>query len=166
MVVDPRDIVDDLYDFQFQEGTNKAILSKPVLPAVFRLDKANIEAVVTEPHFRKAHDVARSAVSNLTRTNTELKKKRIDVVFPKGYRLSQRPFNHPVGREDEWISAVGQSTVYRKDTDLTDAAGQPVLSVFTTYSWRFVNMQTVTDLGLGGAGAGAANVRNAFAGIV
>lgn len=163
LVIDAQDYEVDLYDFSFIEGSNKAVLSKPLMEAHY-FDKAEMEVLVAEPFIRKGHDAARAAYSKMTRVNAETKMKKYDVVFPAGYQLSQRVFNHPTGVEGEYISAVPTMISYRKNTGHVNGAGNVIYSIRTRLSWKFTNLAAMTEIDTGVA-RGRATVAAAYAGM-
>jgi hypothetical protein len=145
IVTDGEDYEKELYDFSFVEGTNKAIFSKPLMESAY-FDKTEFEAAVDDVSVRKGHTTARLAYEKLTGVNAELRMKKFDVIFPPGYKLSQRVFNHPTGVEGEYISAVPQLIAYRKDTGYVNGEGAEIHTIRSRISWKFTNLAVVTEI--------------------
>ncbi|MGL4352113.1 MAG: hypothetical protein ACRCT2_16450, partial [Plesiomonas shigelloides] len=145
------------------EGTNKAVLSKPLMESTY-FDKAEYETIVADAVLRKGHDAARAAFLKLTRSSPESKIKKFDVIFPTGYQLTQRVFNNPTGVDGEYISAVPDLITYRKNTGYTNAGGVAIYQIRSRLSWKFTNLAAVQEIDTGAA-RGRATVAAAYAGM-
>lgn len=163
LVIDMADYEQDLYDLSFMEGSNKAVLSKPLMESTY-FDKREYETIVPDAVLRKGHDAARAAFLKLTRSSPESKIKKFDVIFPTGYQLTQRVFNNPTGVDGEYISAVPDLITYRKNTGYTNAGGVAIYQIRSRLSWKFTNLAAVQEIDTGAA-RGRATVAAAYAGM-
>ena len=63
VLVDIRDVEESLYSLEIIDGTNKATMKMPLIPAMFRKDKTQHENRITDNEVKKAHNALRSKFS-------------------------------------------------------------------------------------------------------
>lgn len=138
VICDARDIHEDLIEMQFKEGQNVAKFSKPAMAAVFRLDKAQLDArILARPppgaglpggaddtYIIDGRDAVRvNHTNNVARKGTMATKKTYEVMFPANVKLSQRAFGNPVGKDGEWTIAAQIQHIHRKPIGANIVAG-------------------------------------------
>ena len=165
VLCDPRDVAEDLYDFSFKEGTNEARFSKPVMAAPHRLDKDVLDPRIlrgdpNHGYIIDGRDAARTGYEKaVQKKGSEAAKKTYDVLFPDGYKLSQRAFGHPIGKDDEFCAAVYTQYLYRKaiGAGIRVGAGAVEPETYTCQlTWRFANAAKATELTVAAAPGRAA----------
>jgi hypothetical protein len=183
VICDVRDVAEDMYEFSFKEGTNEARFSKPVLPAPLRMDKAEFDprvavragAVAGDGFIVDGRDAARYVYhAATTNKGVGATKKTFDVTFPTGYKLSQRAFGNPLGKEDEFTPATFIQYLYRKGIGAGimlpppgAAAGAALVEPATFHcqiTWRFANAAKDQELVIG-APRGPAAVNASLLGL-
>lgn len=159
-----------LYDFTYKEGTNEGCFYKPAMEAPYRLDKADLDARILavivpppaagvpnpEQYIVDGRDAARVAFEKKVTNKPEAVKKKYEVFLPEGFKLSQRAFGEPLGKEGVFTKAARSNLIYRRGfgTTIVDPnnAGQRIepdtYHVFVT--WRFVNASRDTELAIAG----------------
>jgi hypothetical protein len=121
VLADGRDIRENKFDLKFQENTNIAVLTKPLMEAPFRLDQVEYNGIVTDVELRKAHAKANAAYAKKSKEDTTL---TYDVILPSNFKLSQRPIRGgAVGADGEMVSATCIPFAYYKATGADDALG-------------------------------------------
>ncbi|CAB9515384.1 hypothetical protein SEMRO_712_G191280.1 [Seminavis robusta] len=65
MLVDPRDVEQELYKIEYIEGTNEAVLYKPAFPAPIRKDATEYDPRQPNDQVKTGHKVARSSYERL-----------------------------------------------------------------------------------------------------
>lgn len=165
ILVDERDVKEDLYIITFVEGTNRAILTKPTLEATFRLDKTEYDVRQAEETVKVGEDAMRAAHTKMIRNNPDSKVKRFDLIFPEGFQLSQRVFDGPSGIEGERITAAHKLVAYRKNTGMRDVANVDLYRITTRLTWRFDNLAACTELLVDTGGVGQRTVEDGFQGM-
>ena len=165
----------------FEENTNRAVLTKPCLPAMFRDDKAEYDAVMgtaTPPAGRAAPygGLYLVAAHDRARANAGRKKEKtisLDIVFPATWQLSQRAWTASSGADGELTLAVGKLLTYEKNTGKrknpppgagAGVLGDPIVTLYSRMIWQFVNLSSVERLGEP-TNTGEALVDDAFAGM-
>jgi hypothetical protein len=170
VICDVRDVAADLYDFSFKEGTNQARFSKPTLAAIFREDKTELDGrlaieVDGAQYVIDGRDAARVVYQkNVQKKGAAAAKKTFDVQFPAGFKLSQRAFDKPAGKEGEYTSAFVTQILYTKPIGggvrfgyrpatpfAREVAGREPVTVHVQLSWRFANAAKETELTVAGA---------------
>jgi hypothetical protein len=165
--VDYFDHEDDVYSIYFEEGTNKAVFSKPLLASPWRNDKALYDARMAaaagdHAYIRKGLDAARAFYNKKT---TEGKQKKFDLVFPAGYQLSQRVWPpNVVGIEGEPMMGSKKSWAWVKQLGRNDANGDAMVYYPQVIQWKFVNLASRKEMQAAGGGTRAAQ-DEAFVGI-
>jgi hypothetical protein len=160
IMADNRDVALNYYEMYFEEGTNKAYLTKPLMQAPFRDDKAEYETKVADLVLRKGHDHARAQVSKQMEKTIQY-----PVQFPTGYQLSQRCFaGARVGLEGETMKAKKNQVMYRKAAAPAAAGAAAVQALHVCVTWSFVNLATVKEMGVD-ADDGVALMTAGFAGL-
>lgn len=165
VLVDIRDVEEGLYSFEIVDGTNKAIITVPVLPATFRKDKAAHESRISEDYVKKAHDALRSTYSKLPKQDQVRKH---SVVFPPGYKLTQKPFVSAASVDGE--AGVSEKVkpmlvVYKSDTNKKDKQGATVYQLFGRLCWKVCDAASATALTEQAGDAGVDTVSQGFAGL-
>jgi hypothetical protein len=183
VLCDCRDVAQDLYELHFKEGTNIARLTKPVLAAPFRMDKAELDlrilagpGAAANQYIVDGRDASRVIYEkNYQKKGTVATKKTFEVLFDPSVKLSQRAFGHPVGKDDEWTIAVSLQLIHVKGVGFQIPArpATPALAARAAYepdtfhsqiTWRFSNSAKEQELVVAGA-RGAATVNAALAGL-
>lgn len=163
--VDYFDVEDDMYSIFFEEGTNKAVFSKPLLSSPWRNDKRLYDGRLAgdaNAYIRKGLDAARAFFNKKT---TEGKQKKFDLVFPHGFQLSQRVWPpNVVGVEGEPILGHKKSIAWAKPLGRQDAAGNDMSYYPQVIQWKFVNLASRKEMTAAGGGTRAA-LDDAFDGI-
>ena len=164
LLVDERDVQANLYSIEYKEGTNIAILTKPILPAPFVHDKAEFEARQLLRYIQKGHDAARSAYAKLSR---EDQVRKITLKFQDHVCLCEVPFratgvahNNSGGIE----IASPQMIAYRKATGRTDQAGDQILGLYHRLTWKFADSSKAVALATAG-NLGVRAADDAYAGL-
>jgi hypothetical protein len=176
-IADSRDIIANLYQFSFKEGTNVARFSKPVLPAVYRLDKAELDRRILHgaagnQFIVDGRDAARVNYEKLLqKKGIAASKKEFEVLFPSDVKLSQRAFGDPIGKDGEFTVARQHQLLHRKligaGIEVAAAVGGGLVEPHTYHSqitWRFANAANDQELVVAGS-QGEATVRAAMAGL-
>jgi hypothetical protein len=164
---DPRDA--KYFKITFVEGTNKAVLQKPMLAAPYHLDLDDF--TFTEEWMTTAQQAARTAWLRKVMNDPEARFKKITLIFPDGYKLSQRVLPENAGSqpsEDGRCTAKFNCISYRKATGHKDGNNNDVFQPHLRIVWRFVNTASCTALGLpddNGVHAADQDVGAAFAGM-
>jgi hypothetical protein len=162
MLIDHRDIRDATYSLRFEEGTNRAELTKPILAGPFREDRLAYNARVTDNYLQVGQDAARAYYG---RQSGDGRIKKFDVIFPPGFQLSQRIWApYTAGAEGELIKAHHQIVAYAVPLNRNDAAGTPMITYPQRIHWKFVNMASKMDLTTTEDG-GEAALNQAFDGL-
>jgi hypothetical protein len=163
LLADGRDIRENKFKIKFQENTNIAELTKPLMEAPFRLDQAEYNAIVTDVELRKAHAKANAAYAKKSKEETTL---TYDVVLPANFKLSQRPLpGGAVGADCEMVTAVCTPLAYFKTIGANDARGQPIMALHPRLTWKFVDMNSAKEMRLPTADLGQALFDQAFRGL-
>jgi hypothetical protein len=158
-----RDIRADMFKLKFQENTNMAILSKPLMEAPFRLDQAEYDAIVTNVELRKAHAKANAAYAKKTKEETTL---TYDVILPSNFKLLQQVLTGgATGADGEMVNANCNPLAYFKATGATDTRGQPIMGLHPRLTWKFVDMNSAKEMRLPTADPGQALFDLAFRGL-
>ena len=162
--MDVRDVQEKLYNITIMEGTNKAVFSKPMVAASLRADGADYNYANT--HVSNAHAAARTAYAKAVVSRPDFKSKKINLIFPSEFKLSQKVFeNGPTGTDGEAVSATHNLVAYKKNTGVADKNGVPVHQVHIRLCWVFVNLASVTELKLADDTSDDGLVADAFAGM-
>jgi hypothetical protein len=174
---DARDIHDDLYEFWFKEGTNEAKFCKPALPAVYRLDKAELDLRILAQDAGNGFIIdGRDAVrvnheKRVQKNGILASKKTFEVLFPSNIKLSQRAFGVPIGKEGEFTLAAQIQYIHRKPIGAGIRVANPPgpLPVephlfHSQITWRFANAAKDQELVVAGS-RGAATIAAAMAGL-
>jgi hypothetical protein len=163
VLADGRDIKENLFKLMFQENTNMAVLTKPLMEAPFRLDQTEYELIIADRELRKAHAKARTAYA---KKSVEEQTLTYDVVLPANFKLSQRVFPRGVhGTEGELVKARCDPFAYFKPIGLNDTAGNPIMGLHPRLTWRFVDMNSAKEMGAVAADPGQALFAAAFRGL-
>jgi hypothetical protein len=160
--VDTRDAKH--FKVTFVPGSNKAVFQKPIMAAPYHLD---LNAYTFEDRWMlNAYLAAKTAAQQAVLNDSKAAYKKITLVFPEGYKLSQRGLAAEVpANEDGTVSAKSNIIVYKKATGKDDSNGNPVIATHTRIVWRFVNMASRTALGLPDDNGEEHDVNGAFAGM-
>jgi hypothetical protein len=158
--VDSRDA--SSYYLEYKEGSNTAVLVKPILPATIRQDKAVFEKSVTVRALQTGQDLVRSAFENLP---IERRSQRIVLQFPSDVNLTETPFLNQVPRNDGGtIKAVFKMVVYK-------APGLPVKGTATSQiinrlCWRLADQSKAVRLLVQVSNQADQAVEDAYAGLL
>jgi hypothetical protein len=161
---DPRDAKD--FKVTYVEGSNKALFHKPLMAAPYHLDLADY--TFGDEWMTTAQMAAKTAWQQACRNDSEAKYKKILLVFPDGYKLSQRGLCEVNSNEDGRVKAKSNIIAYRKPTGSKDRNGNDVFQPHCRLVWRFINTATRTALGLSDDNDGDGverDVNGAFAGM-
>ena len=172
-VIDTRDASKELYDLCFKEGTNKMLFYKPAMEACMRFDKALIDPRIlaqdaNDTYLIDGRDAACVSFGKKVKAKPDLERRRFEVYLPDHFKISQRAFDNPVGRDGVFQSAVSKTYMYRipfepvRGNTVRGTVCPDTFHVFL--SWKFINYQSNTELVLPTATM-AANLNAAFAGL-
>jgi hypothetical protein len=163
VLADGRDIRANSFTLKFEENTNMAILTKPLMEAPFRMDQAEYDTIVTEVELRKAHAKARAAYAKKSKEETTL---TYDVILPSNYKLSQRVLPRgATGVTGEFVLAESNPLAYFKATGALDTAGRAIMGLHPRMTWQFVDMNSAKEMRLPTADPGQALLDRAFRGL-
>lgn len=168
---DIRDAMSDKYTLTFKENGNDAVFTKPAMSASYRMDKAQFDprvnfglrAPVNHDYIIDGRDAARTALEKAILVRPDAGKRKFEVLFPDGYRLSQKPFGHVNGKDGEFRAAVPKVIIYKKLLGVAIGGTEPE-QVHASVTWRFVNMASEAELNIV-ADPGAAAVLAGLAGL-
>ena len=172
-VTDTRDASKELYDLCFKEGTNEMIFFKPAMEACMRFDKALIDPRIlaqdaNDTYLIDGRDAACVSFGKKVKAKPDLERRRFEVYLPDHFKISQRAFDNPVGRDGVFQSAVSKTYMYRipfEPARGNTARGAVCPDTFHVFlSWKFINYQSNTELALPAATM-VANLNAAFAGL-
>lgn len=165
MLADARDIQMDLYRLEYEEAGNTANLIIPKKAATYyeTVDvaawegRSNVDDVS-----KKAHKTSRAAYSK--KQGEAERSRKIPVIFPDGYKLSQKPF---ISTTEEGTNTAGYKVVaYRVDTihDDTKNTGKKIYQMYHRIVWRFARLETA-ELQKESQKGGEKAVADAMAGV-
>lgn len=167
MLVDLRDVKENMYSLEVLEGSNQATLTKPVMVATFRKDKDKFEARLgtDTAHVKTANEVARSAYSKI-RTDERVKKYTLQ--WPSNHKLSQKPFGTGSASLEQTNSpqkVPPTLVVYKVDTELKDKHSATIYQLFARIRWSLVDLSSATPLDVADEDGGIETVNKAVQGL-
>jgi hypothetical protein len=135
MLADNRDVEQDLYNIVYFEGSNEAILSKPILPAGFQLDAAEYDPRQANKDVLEGHQQSRTAYSKMPASKQV---KEYVLRFKHDVKLTEVPFGAGGvgGNKDEPIVAEPKMVIYRKGTGKFSGEHE-IMTVHTRVTWKF-----------------------------
>ena len=167
-VTDTRDMEKELYDLHFKEGTGELLFFKPAMEMSLRSDMHLLEPRILDQDINDVYIVdgrkgALVSFAKRMKAKPDLERRKFEVFLPDTFKLSQRAFNYPIGKEGEFLSARNHTYMYR--APFPPAAGAPHPDTYHVYmSWRFINLRTDTELVLPGNNA-VASLAAAYRGL-
>jgi hypothetical protein len=123
------------YYLQYKEGSNTAVLVKPILPAAIRFDKAEYEKKEKVRHLQTGQDLVRSNFEGLPE---EHKVHKITLQFPSGVQLTEAPFlNQGPNTHGGMIRATVKMLVYQVEG--REVKGKKTYVIHNRACWRLAD---------------------------
>ncbi|CAB9530957.1 hypothetical protein SEMRO_3138_G344360.1 [Seminavis robusta] len=155
MLVDPRDVQQELYKIEYIEGSNEATLYKPVLPAPFRDDASEFDARQAVKEIQTGHRAARTVYERLP---PEQRYRKVTLRFGHGVKLTEAPFGVTGSAGEGTDTADLKMILYRKATGQKDKTNNDIFALHARLSWKFGDQSKKAVLdGAGNRGAKAAD---------
>lgn len=163
MLVDLRDVEEDLFCLEYTESTNEMVLSKSMMAATMRKDKEAFDKRVSEDFVKKANEAARSKASKLKGPDLV---QQYAVRLPTGVKLTCKPFMSAAnaGNDDQKQKIKPNLVVYKVDTPHKDSNSTTIYQFFARLCWRICDAATVRDMS-DTVDAGVETVKAGLAGI-
>jgi hypothetical protein len=156
--VDKRD--SSSYYLQYQEGSNTAVLVKPILPAVIRFDKIEYEKYVKERPLQVGQDLVRSAFEALPE---ERRSQRIILQFPSEVKLTEAPFQAQVNNDGGMIRATVKAVVYPVEAEIK---GKKTYLFMNRVIWRLADKSKAARLQSQAKNQADQAMEDAYAGLL
>ncbi|CAB9528326.1 unknown protein [Seminavis robusta] len=149
-----------MYKIEYMEGSNFAVLYKPVLPAGFRLDATEYGARQANVQIKTGHKAALTAYGRLPPQDVYQK---FRLQFSDNVKLTEAPFGVTGSAGEQVDTAAMKMILYRKGTGKKDKSNQDVLDLHTRITFVFADLAKKTVLD-GATKRGSKAVDDAFGG--
>jgi hypothetical protein len=164
---DGRDLNSDYYCLEYKEGSNTATLTKPLLPAPLRFDKAEYEYKEPNRHYQIGHDVVRNAFQQLPE---DKRVQKFTLQFETGVKLTEIPYLPTTVGAPTINGDTGQRQahpwmmIYHRNSGITTATGQMIDNHYRVI-WRLADQSKAHQLEVRANSAGARAAQAAYQGL-
>jgi hypothetical protein len=165
---DGRDLNNDCYCLEYKEGSNTATLTKPLLPAPLRFDKAEYEYREPNRHYQVGHDMVRNAFQHLPE---DKRVQKFTLQFEAGVKLTEIPYLPTTVGAPTINGDTGQRQahpcmmVYQRNSGVTTAAGGQINDIHYRVIWRLADQSKAHQLEAQANTAGARAALAAYQGL-
>jgi hypothetical protein len=167
-MTDSRDLNENFYCLEYKEGSNTATLTKPLLPAPLRFDKAEYEYKEPNRNFQVGHDVARNAFQQLPE---DKRVQKFILQFDADVKLTEIPYlptnvGPPIINSDTGQrQAHPYMMIYHKQSGNVTVTGQMMIDSHYRVYWRLADQSKALKLEVQANNAGARAAQAAYQGL-